>query len=104
MKALRSKDPRIYDKDAKFYNEAEEDGSGEGEAKKKDTSMTLRQFHTQNLLEGRVPGEDEDAAPPRTYAQEQEEIRKSLVNAAADEEFKQSPGGEVVRCQHHRPT
>ena len=86
LKALRSKDPRIYDKDAKFYKEAEEDGSGEGEAKKKDTSMTLRQFHTQNLLEGRVPGEDEDAAPPRTYAQEQEEIRKSLVNAAADEE------------------
>lgn len=86
MKALRSKDPRIYDKDVKFYNEAEEDGDGEKDAKKKDASMTLRQFHTQNLLEGRVPGEDEDDAPPRTYAQEQEEIRKSLVNAAADDE------------------
>jgi protein KRI1 len=85
LNALRSKDPRIYDKDAKFYKDTEEDGEGE-DGPKKEASMTLRQFHTKNLLEGRVPGEDEDDAPPRTYAQEQEEIRKSLVNAAADEE------------------
>lgn len=85
LKALRSKDPRIYDKDSKFYNEIEEDGEAKDDAQK-DASMTLRQYHTKNLLEGRVPGEDEEDAPPRTYAQEQEEIRKSLVNAAADEE------------------
>ena len=85
LKALRSKDPRIYDKDAKFYTEVEENGE-DGDGAKKDTSMTLKQYHTKNLLEGRVPGEDEDDAPPRTYAQEQEEIRKSLVNAAADDE------------------
>jgi protein KRI1 len=85
LKALKSKDPRIYDKDAKFYTEVAEDGEGNDGAKK-EASMTLRQYHTKNLLEGKVPGEDEDDAPPRTYAQEQEEIRKSLVNAAADEE------------------
>ncbi|KAJ4992808.1 Protein KRI1-like protein [Stagonosporopsis vannaccii] len=85
LNALRSKDPRIYNKDVKFYTEIEENGGGEEDAQK-EAPMTLRQFHTKNLLEGRVPGEDEDDAPPRTYAQEQEEIRKSLVNAAADEE------------------
>lgn len=85
LKALRSKDPRIYDKDAKFYKDTEENGGGE-DGQQKEASMTLRQFHTKNLLEGRVPGEDEDDAPPRTYAQEQEAIRKSLVNAAADED------------------
>ncbi|KAJ4378987.1 Kinetochore protein Spc24 [Didymella sp. IMI 355093] len=85
LNALRSKDPRIYDKDVKFYQDNDEDGEGE-DGPKKEASMTLRQFHTKNLLEGRVPGEDEDDAPPRTYAQEQEEIRKSLVNAAADDE------------------
>ncbi|KAF3041513.1 KRRI-Interacting protein 1 [Didymella heteroderae] len=85
LKALRSKDPRIYDKDVKFYKDADEDAEAE-DGPKKEATMTLRQFHTKNLLEGRVPGEDEDDAPPKTYAQEQEEIRKSLVNAAADEE------------------
>lgn len=85
LKALKSKDPRIYDKDAKFYTEVAEEGDGDDGAKK-EASMTLREYHTKNLLEGKIPGEDEDDAPPRTYAQEQEEIRKSLVNAAADEE------------------
>lgn len=85
LNALRSKDPRIYNKDVKFYTEVEENGEGEQHVEK-EAPMTLRQFHTKNLLEGRVLGEDEDDAPPRTYAQEQEEIRKSLVNAAADEE------------------
>ena len=88
LKALRSKDPRIYDKDAKFYSEVAEDGE-EVDGTKKEASMTLRQFHTKNLLEGKVPGEDEDDEPPRTYAQEQEDIRKSLVKEmhdAADEE------------------
>src|SRR5690242_19735305 len=85
LNALRSKDPRIYNKDAKFYTEVEENGESEQHVEK-EAPMTLRQFHTKNLLEGRVLGEDEDDAPPRTYAQEQEEIRKSLVNAAADEE------------------
>lgn len=85
LNALRSKDPRIYNKDATFYTEVEEDGESK-EGVKKEAAMTLRQFHTKNLLEGRVPGDDEDDAPPRTYAQEQEEIRKSLVNAAVDEE------------------
>lgn len=87
LKALRAKDPRIYDKDAKFYSEAAENDKDDENATK-EPSMTLRQFHTKNLLEGRVPGEDEDDAPPRTYAQEQEDIRKSLVkemHAAADE-------------------
>ncbi|KAH6642768.1 ribosome biogenesis protein-like protein Kri1 [Boeremia exigua] len=84
LNALRSKDPRIYNKDVKFYTEVEETGEGDDGAKK-EASMTLRQFHTKNLLEGRIPGETEDDAPPRTYAQEQEEIRKSLVDAAADD-------------------
>lgn len=85
LKALRAKDPRIYDKDAKFYTEAEAPDTAD--APQKDASMTLRQFHTKNLLEGRLLDDDDDA-PPRTYAQEQEDLRKTLVqemHAAADD-------------------
>lgn len=88
LQALRSKDPRIYDKDAKFYREITEDGNQTNGAEKSE-SMTLRQYHTKNLLEGTIPGADEEDAPPKTYAQEQEEVRRNLVkemHAAADDE------------------
>ncbi|KAF2128767.1 Krr1-domain-containing protein [Dothidotthia symphoricarpi CBS 119687] len=88
LQALRSKDPRIYNKDVKFYRDPAED-EGQAEGTEKNESMTLRQYHTKNLLEGKIPGEDEEDAPPQTYAQEQEEVRRNLVkemHAAADEE------------------
>lgn len=83
---MRSKDPRIYNKEAKFYRELE--GSEEGtEEDTKEQSMTLRQYHTKNLLEGKFADEDADA-PTKTYAQEQEDARQELVKElhAADED------------------
>ncbi|KAL6702417.1 Kinetochore protein Spc24 [Coniothyrium glycines] len=85
LQALRSKDPRIYNKEAKFYRELEEGDARESGANKQ-ASMTLRQYHTQNLLQGNIADQDETDAPPPTYAQEQEHVRRSLVNAAADED------------------
>lgn len=48
--------------------------------------MTLRDYHTKNLLEGKLIVEEDEDAPPKTYAQEQEEARQELVKAldAAD--------------------
>ncbi|KAH7073856.1 KRI1-like family C-terminal-domain-containing protein [Paraphoma chrysanthemicola] len=88
LQALRAKDPRIYNKEAKFYNEDDEQDDGANETEK-EQSMTLRQYHTKNLLEGKFAADDEDDAPPKTYAQEQEEARRSLVkemHAAAEED------------------
>ncbi|KAH7066020.1 hypothetical protein FB567DRAFT_599805 [Paraphoma chrysanthemicola] len=88
LQALRAKDPRIYNKEAKFYNEDDEQDDGTNEAEK-EQSMTLRQYHTKNLLEGKFAADDEDDAPPKTYAQEQEDARRSLVkemHAAAEED------------------
>lgn len=50
--------------------------------------MTLRDYHTKNLLEGKYTVDDDEDAPPQTYAQEQEEARQNLVKAldAADGE------------------
>jgi len=88
LQALRAKDPRIYNKEVKFYHEADEDGDAM-DGVEKEQSMTLRQFHTKNLLEGNFDPEDDEDAPPKTYAQEQEEVRQNLVkemHAAAEED------------------
>lgn len=86
LQALRSKDPRIYNADVKFYRDVEEnDDNTKGE--EKEQSMTLKQYHTKNLLEGKFTADDEEDAPPKTYAQEQEEARQNLVkemHAAAE--------------------
>ncbi|KAL5114998.1 Kinetochore protein Spc24 [Pleosporales sp. CAS-2024a] len=88
LRALRAKDPAIYNKHVKFYRELDEEG-GNKDKGQKEQSMTLKQFHTKNLLEGRFAEDDDDDAPPKTYAQEQEEVRLNLVkemHAAADED------------------
>jgi len=65
-----------------------EDDDDSKDEEEEEQTLTLRQYHTKNLLEGNLP-EDDDEAPPRTYAQEQEEVRQNLVkemHAAADED------------------
>ncbi|KAF2118754.1 KRI1-like family C-terminal-domain-containing protein [Lophiotrema nucula] len=89
LQAIRSKDPRVYDKSTKFFREedaASQDGSN---ASKKGQSMTLRQYHTKNLLEGRNDSDEEEDEAPKTHAQEQEETRQQLIKelqAADDDE------------------
>ena len=84
LNAIRSKDPRVYDKDASFYSkyDPEEAAAGKGP---KEKSMTLRQYHTENLLSGVNPAEEEST--PRTYAQEQADLKNAIVkemHGAAD--------------------
>lgn len=77
LAALRSKDPRIYDSGVKFFRPEEEGASNATSAADKGPSMTLKQYHTRNLLEGNL-GDEEDTPRP-TYAQEQEDARQDLV-------------------------
>ena len=81
LQALRSKDPRIYDKDAKFFRDWE--GSvGENRTKLKEKPIYLQDYHRQNLMEGYAgedDGEEEGGVP--TYDQEQEGLRKELVGS-----------------------
>ena len=85
LAALRSKDPRIYDPNAKFFDEAGEEVSSAAQDATKEASMTLKQYHTKNYL-GEL--DEEEDAPPKSHAQEQEEVRRNLVNElkAADED------------------
>ncbi|KAJ9485646.1 hypothetical protein VN97_g7698 [Penicillium thymicola] len=83
LNAIRSKDPRVYDKDISFYSKFDpEVDAGKGP---KEKSMTLRQYHTENLLSGVNPAEEEST--PKTYAQEQADLKNAIVqemHGAAD--------------------
>ncbi|KAF2640638.1 Krr1-domain-containing protein [Massarina eburnea CBS 473.64] len=80
LQALRSKDPRIYDSKVKFFRELEDGTAAGTNGAPKPDSMTLKQYHTKNLLEGKFGDEEEEV--PQTYAQEQEEARQNLVKEA----------------------
>ncbi|GAB7353097.1 hypothetical protein MBLNU459_g3640t1 [Dothideomycetes sp. NU459] len=88
LDAIKKKDPRVYDKDSTFYAPFDPD-TADADTTKKEKPMYLQDYHRKNLLEGNIDGEDEDDAPPRTYAQEQQALRDDVVNqmhAAADDE------------------
>ncbi|CAG5153542.1 uncharacterized protein ALTATR162_LOCUS3219 [Alternaria atra] len=104
LQALRAKDPRIYNKEAKFYKALEEGENGADEKEKKEASMTLRDYHTKNLLEGKFTVEDEDEdAPPRTYAQEQEDARQDLVKALKDADEEEDDDFIVAKEKPEKP-
>ena len=78
LKALRSKDPKIYDQKSTFYTIADDDGDDESEQQKaQDKAVHLRDYHRENLLRGNL--EPEEAAAPLTYAQEQDNLKRSIV-------------------------
>ncbi|KAF2865628.1 KRI1-like family C-terminal-domain-containing protein [Massariosphaeria phaeospora] len=79
LQALRSKDPAIYKEDVAFYRPIDEADTSNIPSFKQDPSMTLKQYHTKNLLEGKLGGDDDEDMPLQTYAEEQEEVRQSLV-------------------------
>lgn len=76
INAIRSKDPRVYDAKAKFFDDDAEDDGDDKTPKEK--SMTLKQYHQKNIMEGYTGGEDDDA-PPRTYVEEQEHLKRTVV-------------------------
>ncbi|KAL4810731.1 KRI1-like family-domain-containing protein [Aspergillus unguis] len=85
LKAIRSKDPRVYDKNVTFYTSLD-DSAGPQKREDKQKPMTLRDYHRENLLSGANLAEDADS--PKTYAQEQDDLKSAIVKEmhAAGEE------------------
>ncbi|KAK7521153.1 KRI1-like family C-terminal-domain-containing protein [Phyllosticta citriasiana] len=77
LNAIRNKDPRVYDDKVKFYSEWQPETLPTAE--KKDKPLTLHDYHRKNILEGKIGAEDDEDDAPKTYAQEQEELKSSLV-------------------------
>jgi protein KRI1 len=76
--AIRAKDPRIYNKDSKFYSELEVENATR-DADKKEKPVYLRDYHRQNLLQNGTEEQNDDSLP-LPYALEQEALKRDLVN------------------------
>ncbi len=102
LQALKAKDPRLYDQSVNFYPPIEEDEEANGEAKltsTKEKHMYLSDYHRENLLKGHVGAEDEEEPALRTFAQEQEELKKSIVkemHQAVNESDDDEDGGFLI--------
>ncbi|KAI0128419.1 KRI1-like family-domain-containing protein [Xylariales sp. AK1849] len=113
LEAIRKKDPRIYDGTTTFYAGA--DGSADDQPKaKKEKPIYLRDYHRERILAGDV-GDDDKDEPPRTYAQEQNDLQKSIqdeikaqfhtdagddqIESDGDDDFIKPKEGEVARVR-----
>ncbi|KAL6878017.1 KRI1-like family C-terminal domain-containing protein [Trichoderma longibrachiatum] len=87
LQAIRNKDPRVYDKDVTFFNPDDDNAAVTKE--KKEKPVFLRDYQREKLLRGDIGGDDEEKEAPRTYQQEQDAIKQSLlseINAAKAEQ------------------
>lgn len=79
LNAIKSKDPKVYDPDAKFYTTTTLDTAAEAQKKEQQSKpMYLRDYHRENLLNGQGAEDDENQVP-KTYAEEQEDLKRSIV-------------------------
>ncbi|KAL1901330.1 Kinetochore protein Spc24 [Sporothrix stenoceras] len=102
LQAIKNKDPRVYNSDAKFFDaaEAEKAGAEAAVASAKDPKekpIYIQDYHRERYMRGDVGAEDNsddengpDGGAPltKTYQQEQDELKKALVDSmnAADDD------------------
>ncbi|ODA82577.1 hypothetical protein RJ55_01084 [Drechmeria coniospora] len=86
LHALRTKDPRVYDKEVTFVKLPDDDGLP-AKTDKAEKPVFLRDYQRDKLLRGDMGGEDEEGDAPKTYSQEQAALKKSIIS-----EFKAAKG------------
>ena len=79
LQAIRNKDPRIKDPNAKFFKDYDPEQAAAKGGKKEGKPMTLHDYQRERLLAGDVGDNDDEDAPVQTYQEEQDEMRKKLV-------------------------
>lgn len=107
LKLIRSRDPRRLDENVTFYDPIDENGEKEGEAtEKKGKPMYLKDYHRENLLKGDLD-EEEDSPAVKTFAQEQDELKKELVKqmheAAASDDSDESGDEDGFLIRKSKP-
>ncbi|PSC75398.1 KRI1-like protein [Micractinium conductrix] len=85
MMKIRARDPAIYKPDTKFYSSSDDEGEDGGpkKAARKEKPMYLKDvMYQQALQEGGTDSDEEGGPPqPRTYAQEQDELKQAFLSA-----------------------
>ena len=93
LQAIKSKDPRIYKQEEKFYMSDDEDQANEKQTKT-EKPMFLSDYHRQNLLNGNATIEKEEDFP--SYQEQQNTLKESLVKEmhAIDQDDVESESGD----------
>lgn len=98
LSAIRTKDPRVYDADTRFYSEIQDDSKDAGQAQKKPPEMYLRDYHREVLLSKGSDNGDVIDNQQMPYSQEQEALKKSIVGeinaATAEDQSSKDDGSE----------
>ncbi|KAI0013719.1 Krr1-domain-containing protein [Xylariaceae sp. FL0662B] len=83
LQAIRNKDPRVYDGKTTFYKPIDKNATTESAdvKQKKEKPIFLQDYHRERIMRGDTGADfDNEDKPPRTYAQEQDDLKQSLKN------------------------
>ena len=78
LHAIRSKDPRVYEKTSTFYTGTKDELGDHAATKTSEKPMYLRDYHRKNLLDGYLGGDDKSDIH-QTYAQQQDHLKSTIV-------------------------
>ena len=86
---MKSKDPKIYQKDIKFFENTTEQDTKK-EKKKKEKHLSLKDYERKLLLERNEFGDEENSSLENkqhkpTYVEEQQKIKEAFKEALVDE-------------------
>jgi protein KRI1 len=99
LKAIRSKDPRVYDKKTTFYTKREPDADEPTDTRSKEKPMFLKDYHRQTLLGGDNEEDADTSVVP--YAKQQESLKRNLIkemhDAAEEEEDEDEDGDNFLK-------
>lgn len=80
LQAIRGKDPRVYDEKARFYTDFEDEHPATLISSPQVKPMYLTDYHRENLLAGvGVADADNEDKSSRTYVQQQDDLRQSVI-------------------------
>ncbi|KAH7041092.1 KRI1-like family C-terminal-domain-containing protein [Microdochium trichocladiopsis] len=109
LEAIRKKDPRVYDSSVTFYSPIEEaqaaaDAAAAAAKQKKEKPVTIQDYHRKRYLEGDTGkdfDDDDEAAPQKSYVQEQADIKQSIRDEIAkfNEDVSEDDGDDFIKAK-----